>query len=249
MAIKYLNGRKFDPQTYDMLIETQRLFGKKLRIVQGSYNRGRYSAGTHSGPGAVDISVSHLSKSDREKLTSIMRRVGFAAWLRTPADGFSPHIHAITNGLKGLPGIAYRQTVSYKNGRNGLRSNLKDRQAYLKVPYRTWAQYKKIKAANASSIKALPKSTVRVKQVTRGQRNASVKRFQGHLRKYLWANGINPNRYNKAGATGYYGYETAAMAKAAHQLLARKTGNKNWNLANINSPSKSLLLRIGLRGI
>jgi len=53
-------GKKFDKTTAQALAEAERLFGKRLVVTQGSFSNGRLSAGTHGGPGAVDLSVRGL---------------------------------------------------------------------------------------------------------------------------------------------------------------------------------------------
>lgn len=141
MAV-YFRGHRFDTQTRDMLAEVERLFGEKLRIAQGSYSKGPNSAGTHSRAGAVDIQTRGMSRSKIERLVKIMRIVGFAAWYRDGSDGFSPHIHGIAVGVKDLDRVAANQVVSLRNGRNGLRSNKRDRHAYMKLPVTTWGAYK-----------------------------------------------------------------------------------------------------------
>jgi hypothetical protein len=141
--------------------------------------------------------------------------------------------------MSGLPPVAYRQTVSYKNGRNGLASNKPDRQAYLNVPYRTWAGYKKLQAT------AIPKNGVVMKYVYRGRKNSHVKRFQNYLRAFLWANGVSVNALNPAGATGYYGFETVRLVRAANKILGKS--DPRWLAASVNKPTESFAKRIGLK--
>jgi hypothetical protein len=88
-----------------------------------------------------------------------MRTVGFASWLRTTAEGpWAEHIHAIAIACPDSSPVAKRQVISYKNGKSGLRSNRKDRHAYMRVPFRTWEQYKRLKAKPKPKPKpALPK--------------------------------------------------------------------------------------------
>lgn len=139
-------GKIFDLRTIEMLKEVERLSGVRLRPVQGSYSGGKFSAGTHTGGGAVDLSLAGLTRTQILRVVKAMRQVGFAAWWRTPADGFQHHIHGIAAGAPDLPGVASRQVTSARRGRNGLRSNKKDPQAFLKVPMTTWEKYKASKA-------------------------------------------------------------------------------------------------------
>jgi hypothetical protein len=63
MSIIYVNGHKFNRRTYSMLLHAAELYGGEhdiafKKITQGSYTSSEpLSFGTHSGGGAVDISV------------------------------------------------------------------------------------------------------------------------------------------------------------------------------------------------
>jgi len=105
------------------------------RLSQGSYNRGvSASAGTHDGGGVVDIPSTNLS------LLKVLREVGFAAWIRTSAEGFSPHIHAVAIGDRELAPGARNQVTAYFNGRNGLANGRADTApASVGRPYPAWA--------------------------------------------------------------------------------------------------------------
>jgi phage-related protein/SLT domain-containing protein len=83
-------------------------------ISQGEYSHGQLSAGTHAGGGAVDI-----SSTDRGLLQRLID-AGFAAWIRTPAQGFSPHIHAVLMSHPDLSGPARAQVSSFRQGGSGL---------------------------------------------------------------------------------------------------------------------------------
>lgn len=232
-------GKKFDKTTAQALAEAERLFGKRLVVTQGSYSYGRLSAGTHGGPGAVDLSVRGLTISQQHRLTKILRQVGFAAWLRTRSDGFAPHIHAIRIGTVGLPRGAANQVAAFKRGRNGLSTNRADRQAWLKVKPTTWEAYLRSKKPKLP-IKPRVRGGVRLANLQAGKKNSDVKALQLALRKFLQARGYNPNRYNPAGATGLYGSQTEALIKAANAVLAKRTGNKGWN----TSPTKKVTLAL-----
>ncbi len=115
--------------------------GARFKLTQGSYNKGvAASAGTHDGGGALDVSVRGKSQAEINRMVKALRRAGFAAWQRTPADGFSPHIHAIAIGDREAAPLAKRQVQSYFAGRSGLRGNGPDRNRALGRPYPTWAK-------------------------------------------------------------------------------------------------------------
>ncbi len=108
--------------------------GSPLNVIQGSYtNNVAASFGTHAGGGAVDISVRValtssvvLSETEQLDLVRALREVGFAAWLRLPADLKPPvalHIHAIAIGDAELSEAARRQLdgpESYFRGEDGI---------------------------------------------------------------------------------------------------------------------------------
>jgi hypothetical protein len=53
-----------------------------------------------------------------------LRKAGFAAWHRTPAQGPWPdHVHAVLIGHPDLAPAAQRQVTAYLNGRDGLADN------------------------------------------------------------------------------------------------------------------------------
>lgn len=139
-------GHKFDQETKDMLVEVDKLVGPNVQIrpTQGSYsNSVGASAGTHSGGGAVDLSVAQLSASQIELVVFLLRRVGFAAWHRTPNEGnWGAHIHAINKTCTDLSPQAKSQVSAYKTGKSGLASGKPDRHKGLGAPVTaTWASY------------------------------------------------------------------------------------------------------------
>jgi hypothetical protein len=93
-----------------------------LSIPQGSYTTGvSASGGTHSGGGALDISVKGLSSAERDRVVRELRETSFAAWYRPYLAGVWPaHIHAIAIGDKELSDQAAWQVSEYRAGRNGL---------------------------------------------------------------------------------------------------------------------------------
>lgn len=139
------SGRTVNERTKDMLLEAETILGFDIALTQGSYNAGGVgaSAGTHDGGGAVDVSVSSLSTTQRWKTVKAMRTVGFAAWLRTPSQGNWPyHIHAIAVGDTDLSISARNQVADYYVGKNGLASHAADNTpADYQVPFTWWERY------------------------------------------------------------------------------------------------------------
>ncbi|PRH79409.1 hypothetical protein C6N75_10015 [Streptomyces solincola] len=85
-------------------------------ISQGEYSHGSLSAGTHAGGGAVDIS------STSPAMLARLHAAGFAAWIRGPEHGMSPHIHAVLMNHPELSGPARAQVASFRAGGSGLGS-------------------------------------------------------------------------------------------------------------------------------
>jgi hypothetical protein len=114
-------------QLYDGIIDIA-----NHAITQGSYVSGEeLSFGTHSGGGAVDLSVIDRTEwriltDEIEPLIRALRAAGFAAWLRAVdelAPGSPIHVHAIAVGDAELSPAAQEQLTGeygYFNGYNGL---------------------------------------------------------------------------------------------------------------------------------
>ncbi|MEU1810653.1 peptidoglycan-binding domain-containing protein [Micromonospora aurantiaca (nom. illeg.)] len=143
-SVVTLRGGLVNTRTRSMLFEAERLLGRQLGITQGSYNTGvGTSAGTHDGGGALDLSVSGLSSATRTEVLRRLRTVGFAAWLRTPAQGdWGYHIHAIALADTDQSTGAQNQAGDYYLGRNGLANRGADDGPAVN-PKRTWEEYQR----------------------------------------------------------------------------------------------------------
>lgn len=91
-------------------------------VVQGSWDDGSKSAGTHRGGGAFDLRTWNLTAKQRNDIMFELRRRGVAAWLRGYADGtnFDPHLHGIVCDESGLSPEARQQCIDYSHGLDGL---------------------------------------------------------------------------------------------------------------------------------
>lgn len=121
-------GKTMDRKTAAALAVLEQRLGYELTVVQGCYNAGavEQSAGTHDRGGAVD-----LAPYDGVRKMRKAREIGFDAWVRLPSEGpWSEHVHMVLHGHQDLAPAAYRQTIAYDNGLNGLASNLPDRYPY-----------------------------------------------------------------------------------------------------------------------
>jgi hypothetical protein len=115
------DGKTVDWHTKAALLLAEDRLGYELTITQGSYNADKVaaSAGTHAGGGVVD-----LAPADAANKVLVLRRIGFAAWHRTPDQGDWPeHIHAVLIGNDKLSDAAQAQVSAYLNNKNGLANN------------------------------------------------------------------------------------------------------------------------------
>lgn len=134
-------GKTVNVRTKVMLDRARGLMGLAghFNLTQGSYNRGvGASAGTHDGGGVVDINTSGLAINATLRA---LRQAGFAAWYRTPAEGFAYHIHAVAIGDREMSSAARSQVSAYARGRNGLANNRADSApASVGRPVPDWAR-------------------------------------------------------------------------------------------------------------
>ena len=135
--IEVSNGQTLNQRTLAMLAHSQELYGGEIEltgyaITQGSYSDSvAASFGTHSGGGAVDLSVMRKGTytvlwEDVDPLLRALRVAGFAAWLREYGELYadsSIHIHAIAIGDRELSAAAQEQLTGeagYFRGYSGL---------------------------------------------------------------------------------------------------------------------------------
>ena len=132
-----VNGSTLNQRTLAMLTHAQELYGGELELTGQAITQGSYtdavgaSFGTHSGGGAVDLSVLRPGTytvlwEDLEPLIHALRAAGFAAWVRDYGELYadSPiHIHAIAIGDQELSPAAAEQLTGeagYFRGYSGL---------------------------------------------------------------------------------------------------------------------------------
>ena len=146
-------GKRVNTRTRLMLQAADNLLPRwNFSLVQGSYNPGGVgaSAGTHDGGGVVDVSVGGLSSTQMWEEVRALRTVGFAAWLRTPAQGFDYHIHAVAIADPDIwqqdgGHVARDQVCSFWRGHNGLAGDgLDNTPSAYRVSFTWWEKYKGI---------------------------------------------------------------------------------------------------------
>jgi len=131
-----VNGETLNARTLRMLQQATALYdgpGDLLRVTQGSYTSGEATSfGTHTGGGAVDISIrdpadpNQVLWEETDAMVLALRRAGFAAWYRAPGglgSGSPAHVHAIAIGDRELSAPAIEQLVGpggYFRGLDGL---------------------------------------------------------------------------------------------------------------------------------
>jgi hypothetical protein len=136
-SILTVNGVLLNRRTYAMLENAANLYTGEIDILGSAITQGSYtqavsaSFGTHSGGGAVDLSVMRFNTytvlwDDIPPLLRALRIAGFAAWLRDLDElypGSPIHIHAIAIGDRDLSPAAQRQLtgeLGYFHGFSGL---------------------------------------------------------------------------------------------------------------------------------
>ena len=101
--------------------------GVSIIPTQGSWSSGSLSAGTHGGAGAVDLRTWHLMTEQRVYLVRCLKDSGQAAWYRTEAQGFDPHVHSLDiGGQIGMDTLAKVQIKAFDAKRDGLSGNKAD---------------------------------------------------------------------------------------------------------------------------
>lgn len=156
MARTTWRGVRLDTRNIASLEMAEKVSGVYIAPSQGGYSTSvSASAGTHAGSGSVDVIVRGWSTANINKLLKALRECGWAAWLRTPAQGFVLHIHAVMIGDPGLSSGAAHQVSEYKSGRNGLKGRGKDDGP--DVGYTTWTNSRHNPANKASTSKPTPK--------------------------------------------------------------------------------------------
>ena len=136
MAKVEFRGVTLDSRTARMMDVVAMRTGPKIIPTQGSFSTSvAASAGTHSGAGAIDLSVRGLDTPRVNGIVKVMRQVGFAAWHRLPSEGPWPvHIHGIAVNAPGLSSGAARQVAALRRGRNGLANDGRDRHRNMNLP-------------------------------------------------------------------------------------------------------------------
>jgi hypothetical protein len=144
-------------RTKAMLDAVEKKIGRNLVIVQGSYLKelaAQKSGPTHDRGGVVDLRTRDQSASQIKQSVVELRKIGFAAWHRTKADGFDPHIHAVAIGDPQLDPSAKRQVTAYLAGKNGLKNGLKD--PGPRVEFTVFPVHRVDPARSKQAAKALP---------------------------------------------------------------------------------------------
>jgi hypothetical protein len=149
VSIVTWRGYRFDTRTRDQLVELEKLWGRTLPIMQGSYStRVGTSADTHDRGGAFDADDAGLTTAQRDRFVVLARTVGFACWWRPTLPGkWGSHFHGISiqPGGKSDQGVlspaAWNQVKDYYNDLNGLAGDGPDPHRRLNAPKQTWEQY------------------------------------------------------------------------------------------------------------
>lgn len=125
------NGKTLTRRDWALLDDIAKETRLPIRVIQGSWANGSLSAGTHTGAGAFDLSISGMTRNEQLQLVNELRRRNVAAWLRSPEYGWprrigGAHIHGIVKDTPGLSYGARRQVINYNQRQNGLSSRKPD---------------------------------------------------------------------------------------------------------------------------
>ncbi|MFC6153648.1 hypothetical protein [Nocardioides yefusunii] len=169
-----------DALTIAALEHAEALAGHQFTVTQGSYQSTVVaSAGTHDKGGVVD-----LAWCGHDACVGHLRRAGFWAWHRTPAQGkWKDHIHAVVKGHPNLAPAAARQVTAGEKGRNGLASTGPDDGPKVSVPTPTLPWPKTTRGKHVDdAIAATAKSARIAKKRGQTKRYRTLKTALGALR-------------------------------------------------------------------
>jgi hypothetical protein len=124
-----VDGEQVSPRTLAVIEAAAKAAGvPRPKILQGSWANGDLSAGTHTGGGAVDLSVRGLTDRQQVALVTELRKRNGCAWLRTTDFGWTTgdHLHAIIRDEPALSAAAQKQVGAYDRNLNGLANRGRD---------------------------------------------------------------------------------------------------------------------------
>jgi hypothetical protein len=172
----YFGSKKVTKQHKMLTLEAAREVGlTRITPTQGSWSGADLSAGTHSGSGALDISVRNIPVDKRVPFVVAMRKRGAGAtWVRSRKYGWTrgDHIHSMMGcGDSGddpmISASGKRQVAQWKRGLNGLANGARDPHPRPKIwPLTSWGtienringKYRAVPSANVLRVqKALAK--------------------------------------------------------------------------------------------
>jgi len=205
-----------------------------LDVMQGSYSqRVKQSAKTHYYGGVLDL---RLYPGKEQALDDLLEEMGFASFQRGPVsyDSFSPHFHVIMIACPHLHWQAANQVVSWKNRRDGLVRNWRDRDTTRPSVYRTPAQavqWAKAQLGRAGVTASAAVAVAKKKPVAAppisfsatmsgyktGKPTGNVKHVQALLKK----RGLYPGPID-----GVYGPQTKMAVKKFQRYLFKTTDPK-----------------------
>lgn len=232
--VTYSGGVTINVRTRDMLTKAVQLltaYSWSPYLTQGSYNPGvSASGGTHDGGGVFDVRTSTMTTNGQNLCVEALRKAGFAAWLRTPAEGFSTHIHAVAIGDRELSEAAHDQVIDYFAGRNGLANNGPDTGSSR--PFPAWAATYKpsfIAAPGGGGGETGTPGTIaysQIKYAQKGQHPSGNAACQGYARQAL----------------DILGYSHTYWVPGLALIAARETASNspNWQINTSDSNARNV---------
>lgn len=219
----------------------------------GSFQPGdTASAGTGSGGGHADLSLTRLGAAQKLRLEGLARRVGFYADIREPTwwsptrrrwlrETWQSHLHMVLKDCDHLSPEARRQLKDWYAGGNGLVGDDPDDgdRSYLR---QTWSGYRAARDHPAAA------PSVSLANLKVGKSNADVKRYQAAVWQRLTPatrSGILARYTLKESqiADGYYGKVTVEMTATYYRAIAAAEPKGSWPIWK--EPGPRLLKRMG----
>jgi hypothetical protein len=142
-ARRIWHGKLLDNATISALEVAEEHLGYELTILQG-VGGAVASAGTHLGKNGEGGRAVDLSDYDADRKVAVLKRLGFAVWVREAIPGlWGPHIHGVLilfrfDNERGIAPSAFRQIGAYRDGRDGLAGNGRDPHPWRPNPIPVW---------------------------------------------------------------------------------------------------------------
>ena len=93
-------GVRVSKHTRNMVLWAEKRAGFRFHIAQGSWSGAAASAGTHTGPGAIDIGAAGLSKAQRVAAVHALKTPGSRPGIADRSPDSGDHISTASRSVK-----------------------------------------------------------------------------------------------------------------------------------------------------